>query len=235
MSNNDIFSLTSCYLNQTCNPTQLKAICDKNPDKYCGANTCINKTSLPYTSNCSSSPPGSVRIPTDTLQQNFATTLADLQLAQSDEEKVNNSRLLEINTYYGKKRLAQNYILKTFCITMITIFALWLLGSYFPVIPSWLISLSMSFTIAIGFLIILFKSVDISKRNNLDYDKYDIEVSTNLPPINPVSANQGSISSIPSSSALATYGGKTCSNQKCCPTFFTFNQSLGYCGLNPFV
>lgn len=229
----DIFSLNSCYLNDSCNPEQLAAIIGK-----------MSSTSTYKTSTCSNSQLNSIDATSACItnkdcdqatQQNILKQLKLLQEEQDTQtENINKTRLLQINTYYGKKRLAQNVILKTIATMIIVVIALWLVGEYFPIIPSWIVSLSMSITLAVCSLIIIFKASDMSHRNNMDYDIYDIPMSKDLPPPTAtLSGAQGNISS--SSSSTNTIGGKHCSDNACCPKFYTFNTSLGYCGLNPFV
>lgn len=213
----DIFSLSSCYLKNTCTADQLTEI--KNKSVIWGGSYTPTDSGCITAKSC-----------------DVATQLKILNHIRADEsttENINKSRLLEINTYYGKKRLAQNAVLKTVGIMLISIMILWLIGEYFPIIPSWLLSLSMSMTLAVGSLMIIFKTADMSHRNNMNYDTYDIPTFGNLPQIKPVSGTQGSISGLGSSTNLI--GGKHCTDNSCCPKFYTFNSSLGYCGLNPFV
>jgi len=228
MANNDIFSLSSCYLNSSCTADQLTEI----------TNNSASWTDISYVAVSGGAADNTNACITATANKcDAATKLTILNNIRADEsttENNNKSRLLEINTYYGKKRLAQNAVLKTVGIMLISIMILWLIGEYFPIIPSWLLSLSMSMTLAVGSLMIIFKTADMSHRNNMNYDTYDIPTSGNLPQIKSVlSGTQGNISS--GSSSSSSIGGKHCSDNSCCPKFYTFNSSLGYCGLNPFV
>jgi hypothetical protein len=100
--------------------------------------------------------------------------------------------------------------------------------------------MAMSLVIGIFIINILFQSVDITNRNNMDYDLYDTNLS-NLPKL---ASEQGtSVTGVGAGGTMPTstssqmlYGrGRGCQNQQCCPTFFTFNPTLGYCSLNPFT
>jgi hypothetical protein len=156
-------------------------------------------------------------------------TLNKLKLSQ---EKNNQNRMLEINTYYGKKQSAQNSILYTIWFTIILIWIVWYIGQYFTAIPEWAVSITLILLISICIIIIIFKVNDMQNRNNHNYDQYDVDVK-NLPPIaQNINGNGGGVSN--SNDSLLTGSSSGCQNQNCCPKFFTFSQRLGYCSLNPF-
>jgi hypothetical protein len=203
MSDTDIFSLNACYLSTdiTCNANQTAEI----------NRLCVGAT------GCDSS---------DTI-----SVLSRLRTLQSMEENSNKTRSIQINSYYGKKYSAQNYILLIIGLMVAIVAGLWAIGIYVPTIPSWILSSLMSLTIGICSIIIIFKSVDMSNRNRFDYDQYDTKMK-NLPPIAP--ANDGTT---PSTTGATQYSygnfGKHCQDNACCPKFFTFNAAAGYCSFNP--
>ena len=140
----------------------------------------------------------------------------------------NKTRTSQINTYYAKKHTAQNYILKVIYIMVIVVVILWAINTYVPSIPEWIISLAMSLTIGICSIIVIFKSVDISNRSTFDYDQV-ITSMKNLPPID----KTGALYSSADQQMKASGFGRNCQNGECCPTFYSFNPSLGYCSFNP--
>ena len=157
-----------------------------------------------------------------------------------DTHLANQKRLIKLNSYYGKKHSAQTNILKSIYIMVAIVVALYAVRVYFDFFPDWVLTLSMSLVIAVFIIIILFQSVDITNRNNIDYDIYD----TNLTDLPKLASDPGEIESgvgaggtmSSSKSVQMMYGsGKGCHNQQCCPTFYTFNPTLGYCSLNPFT
>ena len=202
MSDTDIFSLNACYLSTdiTCNATQIAEI-----TRLCKGSTGCN-------------PNESVSV------------LARLRSLQSSENNSNKTRSIQINSYYGKKYSAQNYILKIIGLMVVLVASLWAVGMYVPTIPSWILSSLMSLTIGVCSIIIIFKLVDITNRNKFDYDQYDTKMK-NLPPIEP--ANDETTPS--TTGAQYSYGnfGKHCRDSACCPKFFTFNAAAGYCSFNP--
>jgi hypothetical protein len=158
-----------------------------------------------------------------------------------DTHLANQKRLIKLNSYYGKKHSAQTKILQSIYIMVILVVAIYAVRVYFDFFPDWMLTAAMSLVIGSFTIYILFQCVDITNRNNMDYDLYDTHL-TNLPKL---ASEPGTIESgvgaggimSSSKSAQLTYssGGKGCHNQQCCPTFFTFNPTLGYCSINPFT
>ena len=206
MSDTDIFSLNACYLSTdiSCNTLQNAKI-----------NSLTSKSCVGSTPECTSDDKTSI--------------LATLRGLQSTEENSNKTRSVQINSYYGKKYSAENYILKVIGIMVSIVLGLWAVGIYVPSIPSWILTTAMSLTIGICSIIIIFKTADMTNRNKFDYDQYDTKMK-NLPPI--ASAND---TSTPQSGKQYSYGnfGKHCQDSNCCPKFFTFNPAAGYCTFNP--
>ena len=157
---------------------------------------------------------------------NYLTAQDTLNNAETN----NQQRLLTLNSFYGKKYASQNQIMKVFVIMCLTVGGLWVAGLYLPIIPQSLLTLLVSLTIAICITIMFYKAYDIVSRNNIDYDLYEYNMN-NLPTVAP-KTNAGSIGT---TSAESTHKfGKHCSDDTCCPKFYTFNAGLGYCSLNPF-
>jgi len=158
-------------------------------------------------------------------------TYLKAQDALNIAETNNQQRLLTLNSFYGKKYASQNQIMKVFVIMCLIVGGLWVAGLYLPIIPQSLLTLLVSLTIAICLTIMFYKAYDIVSRNNIDYELYEYNMN-NLPSVAPKTKNAGSIGT---TSAESTYKfGKHCSDDTCCPKFYTFNAGLGYCSLNPF-
>jgi len=158
-----------------------------------------------------------------------------------DTYLANQQRLVKVNSYYGKKYSAQTKILKTIAIMVFCVIAIYAIRVYTDFIPDWILTTSMSLVIGIFIINILFQSVDITNRNNMDYDLYDTNLS-NLPKLasepgtSATGAGAGGTMSTTTSSQMSYGGGRGhCNDQQCCPTFYTFNPTLGYCSLNPFT
>jgi hypothetical protein len=157
-----------------------------------------------------------------------------------DTHLANQKRIVKLNSYYGKKHSAQTKILKSIYIMVILVVAIYAIRVYFDFFPDWILTSAMSLVIGSFIIYILFQCVDMTNRNNMDYDLYDTHL-TNLPklPTEPgtIASGVGAGGTMATSSSMqmAYGGGKGCHNQQCCPTFFTFNPTLGYCSINPFT
>lgn len=156
-----------------------------------------------------------------------------------DTHLANQKRLVKVNSYYGKKYSAQTKILQTIYIMVICVIAIYAIRVYTDFIPDWILTTAMALVIGIFIINILFQSVDITNRNNMDYDLYDTNLS-NLPKLasdpGTEATGAGAGGTIPDSSQMSYDSrNKGCRNQQCCPTFYTFNPTLGYCSLNPFT
>ena len=113
---------------------------------------------------------------------------------------------------------------------VIVVVIMWAIQTYTTYIPEWIISTGMSLTIGVCSIIIIFKSLDITNRSKFDYDQ-PISNMKNLPPID----EQGALYSSSDQQMKSSGYGKSCQNGECCPKFFSFNPSLGYCSFNPFT
>ena len=235
----DIFSLNNCFLS-TCDAAQYKTA-------YTLLNADSGTTSLTHTASTTAkglidSSNGAITgtgLSDPTQAANKATVNAALaglaalpkyneMVAKSALDLANGNRSLQINTYYAKKHKAQNEVIKIVGIMGLIVFLLWLVGSYFVSIPSWIISAGMSLTIGVCSILIIFKSVDIANRNNFDYDQYDTK-SNNLPPLD--TATQAALKAGGQQYSPGNFG-KHCQDNSCCPKFYSFSPSLGQCSFS---
>jgi hypothetical protein len=222
----DIFSLNGCYLDDdivsACGQVKLGIM--KN--LLSGDNINKNKITKDPTT-------GSYGI-IDGNKQSVRNALSVLQAKavkeEADLKEKNTKRNLQINTYYAKKTEAQSYVLRVIYIMVIVVVIMWAVQTYTTYIPEWIISTGMALTIGICSIIIIFKSLDITNRSTFDYDQ-PISSMKNLPPID----EQGALYSSSDQQMKSSGYGKSCQNGECCPKFFSFNPSLGYCSFNPFT
>lgn len=209
MSDTDIFSLNSCYLSSdvSCNTVQYNEI----------------KRLLGNSASCI----GSTGLCTSDEMINIKNGLGLLQTAEDSSAK---KRTFQLNTYFGKKYSAQNYIFKIIGIAVAIVAGLWGIGMYATFIPEWIITTLISITIGICSIIIIFKLTDMLNRSNFDYDQYNANIK-NLPPIAPIGEAAAA-----AKGGQYSYGnfGKHCQDGECCPKFFSFNATSGYCSFNPF-
>lgn len=221
----DIFSLNGCYL-------------DSDIVTTCGQdNLSIAKTLLDATNNAkitgsegsytiAEADKGSIRNALSRIQAEAVRDAAALN------EK-NKKRSIQINTYYAKKQTAENYVVKVIYIMVLVVVILWAIQMYTNVIPEWILSAGMSITIGVCSIIIIFKSLDITNRSTFDYDQKITSIK-NLPPLgtqdSPYTPTEQA-----SGQQSSSFNSKSCNNGECCPKFYSFNPSLGYCSFNPFA
>jgi len=101
----------------------------------------------------------------------------DMLLAQ----KNNKIRLLQNNTYYGKYYQAQKKIMMT--VVFITLPVLFLIGlGNIGLIPSNLRALLIMIIVILGCISIGYQVIDLSNRDNMNFDEYNWRFNKNLAP-----------------------------------------------------
>ena len=91
---------------------------------------------------------------------------------KKNQEFINKLRLVQNNTYYSKKYTDQAQLLITLIMLCIILIAISLLKRI-EIIPTTLITILIVLVLFIGIIIVYRKIMDMSLRNNLDYDTYD--------------------------------------------------------------
>jgi hypothetical protein len=223
----DIFSLNGCYLDspiscsseQLCNAKTLLGYGNNNRIQTEGDGTCSIQGATGQNAI-------NVRNELSIIQ---ATAVKD---ASAISEK-NTKRSVQINTYYAKKHDAQNYILKVIYVMVLVVAIMWAVQTYTSILPDWFFSAGMSITIGVCSIIIIFKSLDITNRSNFDYEQ-KISSIKNLPPLGTQDSPYSPSDQASAQTTAYNKFGKSCQNGECCPKFFSFNPSLGYCSFNPF-
>lgn len=94
------------------------------------------------------------------------------KINKKNQEFINKLRLVQNNTYYSKKYTDQAQLLITLIILCVILIAISLLRRI-EIIPTTLITLLIVLVLFIGIIIVYRKIMDMSLRNNLDYDTYD--------------------------------------------------------------
>ena len=155
------------------------------------------------------------------------TELNNKRLENVNNEQNNKMRLVEINSYYGKKYSEQNKIMKIIIIVCVIVLILWIVDSkqLLP-IPSFIFTILISLSITIGTLLIFYHCYYLILRNNVDFDQIDFDIPiSKLPKIDTLTRSGGAIGSTGSSAGI-------CTNQECCPPGFAYNSELNYCTLS---
>ena len=97
---------------------------------------------------------------------------AKKQLNQLYEIKHEKMRMVEINTYYGKQYRAQGSFLKLVIIVSVLLLILAILRKKGLIMDS-LFTVLLGFIVVLGGFFIIRRLLDISTRDNMNYDAYD--------------------------------------------------------------
>jgi hypothetical protein len=96
---------------------------------------------------------------------------AKIRLNLLEDQKYNKLRLVEINTYYGKRYNAHSGLMKTIVIICIPITILTILANK-GILPPKLYAFLMGLILILGILSIGSQLIDISSRDNMNWDEY---------------------------------------------------------------
>jgi hypothetical protein len=116
----------------------------------------------------------------NTLQQQvFALDIVENELNEAkvrmkalENEKYNKLRLVEINTYYGKRFSAHKEIVKVVVYVCIFMLIIIILGKK-EILPRNIYITLNGMIIVIGIIVIGKKVIDLSNRDNMNFDEYD--------------------------------------------------------------
>lgn len=116
----------------------------------------------------------------NTLNQSVAALdILENELNQSkirmnliEDQKYNKLRLVEINTYFGKRYNAHAKLMKTVVIICIPVIILAVLANN-GILPSNIYNLLLIITLVIGAIMIGLQLIDMSNRDNMNWDEYN--------------------------------------------------------------
>ena len=94
-----------------------------------------------------------------------------IKLNLLEDQKYNKLRLVEINTYYGKRYNAHSGLMKTIVIICIPIIILTILANK-EILPPKLYAFLMGIILILGILSIGTQLIDIASRDNMNWDEY---------------------------------------------------------------
>ena len=99
-------------------------------------------------------------------------------LDKNNSEQANQYRLIQINTYYGKKYAANTEIIKTIIFFMIPLLGLAILSNK-SILNTQLSRYLSATIIVIGIIVVGKQVIDIMYRNNMNFDKFDWNFNPN--------------------------------------------------------
>jgi len=137
-----------------------------------------------------------------------------------EAQKDNKIRLVEINTFYGKQYDAHKQIMQIVVIICIPVLILSVLANK-GIIPPKLNSLIVGIIIIIGLFIIGGKIIDLSNRDNMNFDEYNWYFNKDEAPTSSSESNNDS-----DPWATPTY---TCIGAECCNDNNTYDEEQNKC------
>jgi hypothetical protein len=166
--------------------------------------------------NMASSYQQNVSTSQNTLQQQvFALDIVENELNEAkvrmkalETQKYNKLRLVEINTYYGKRFSAHKEIVKVVVYVCIFMLITIILGKK-EILPRNIYITLNGMIIVIGIIVIGKKVIDLSNRDNMNFDEYDWYFDKSKAPVDTSTTGTGS-------DPWATVS-TTCIGEACCP------------------
>lgn len=137
-----------------------------------------------------------------------------------EDQKYNKLRLVEINTYYGKRYNAHSKLMKTIVIMCIPVIILSVLANK-GILPPNIYSLLIVIILVIAAVLIGLQLIDISNRDNMNWDEYNWYFDQNNAPTD---STQGTSSNDPWGSASVT-----CIGSACCYEGSTYDSDKNIC------
>jgi hypothetical protein len=143
-----------------------------------------------------------------------------IRLDKLMNKNINNRRLIEINTYYGKQYDAYSSVMKYILIICVPILILSILSSK-NIIPENIYNLLVIIILIIGFVIVIRKVSDISLRDKMNFDEYEWSFNPSFTP--------GSSKIKDASNTSSSSTSNLCVGALCCNDAEMFDETLNLC------
>ena len=139
----------------------------------------------------------------------------DLKKSKVDNELQTQNRLITLNNSYRKKYNDYNTLYIIFIVCLVTLCCIMLIKRYVPFIPSFVFDILFIIIIPTFCILFLYKYLDISKHDDINYDEIKVDNPTILTPAETLKKKVEEQKKILNSgSLLASYSG--CIGAKCC-------------------
>ena len=143
-----------------------------------------------------------------------------------NDQKNNKLRMVEINTYYGKRYNAHANIMKTIFIFCIPIIILAVLANS-GILPPNIYSFLSGVIIVVAVILIGYQLIDLSNRDNMNWDEYNWYFNKSDAPTDSSDGTSSSSSNPWSTPSI------TCVGSECCYEGSTYDSSQNICVPNP--
>jgi hypothetical protein len=156
----------------------------------------------------------------DVIENELNDSKRRLNLLES--QKNNKIRLVEINTFYGKQYNAHKEIMQIIVVICIPVLILTVLASK-GIIPPKINTILTGVIIIIGVYIIGAKIIDLSNRDNINFDEYNWYFNKEDAPTNSTETTSNTSSSPWETASL------TCIGAECCYDNSTYDEVQNKC------
>jgi hypothetical protein len=99
---------------------------------------------------------------------------AQVQIAELETSRANKERMIELNTYYGKRFMAQAGVMKIFIYMCIPVLILAILANM-GFVPNYIAGFMIIASIVVGIVYIYSAVSDINRRDKMNFDEYTWE------------------------------------------------------------
>jgi hypothetical protein len=142
-----------------------------------------------------------------------------------EDQKYNKLRLVEINTYFGKRYNAHSKLMKTIIIICIPVIILAILYNK-GLLPSNIYKLLIIIILVIGVINIGYQLIDMSNRDNMNWDEYNWYFDKSKAPTVQTIVNSESSSDPWQTPSII------CIGSACCDTGSSYDSDKNICVLN---
>ena len=149
---------------------------------------------------------------------------AKIKMNLIEDQKYNKLRLVEINTYYGKRYNAHSKLMKTIVITCIPLIILAVLANK-GILPSKLYAFLTGIVLIIGIVLIGLQLIDMSGRDNMNWDEYNWYFNQSAAPSNTTQTTQSASGSDDPWGSVSV----TCVWSACCYDNSTYDSTKNMC------
>ena len=146
-----------------------------------------------------------------------------------EEEKNNQVKLIEINTYYGEKYQEHAMLMKIIIFTLVPIIILAILHNK-GLIPNIIYYTLLIIIAAVGGYFMWYRIASIWNRDNMNYQEYNWPVYT--PPKESKKKKNAASGDPWQNGITGNFGSLGCVDQYCCAPGTTFDGSLNQCVIN---
>lgn len=144
-----------------------------------------------------------------------------MQAGNLSSIKTGKERMIEINTYYGKKYMAQKELMQIIILTCVPLLILSLLTKFGKIATNISIMIG-AVVLIIGAYYTVMKLIDINRRSKLVFDEYDWG---GAPPTGDLDAGAGA----GAGASMSGFGIGSCIGQHCCSPGMIYNSELNKC------